>query len=198
MPQSNQAFADPGYAAAAPNPPPVRTTLLLGQSAPPTFMPFLERDPLAAALIEFDKKAFADKAAETAAARQIAAYVLRLQTESAFEPLRRELEDVQQKLEEATREHSRLHNLGDRMQTLNTQAQIELGRLQRAAERRVPVATATKKVSLVILAFCLFALGIYLSTGFGIVHPFFAIILGSGSFFFYLIGMLMAKDDKLA
>jgi hypothetical protein len=101
MPQRNQAvaFADPGYDDAVPNPPPVRTTMFWGYGAPQADVMVSEPNVLAEKFAEFDRTKFENKSAETAAARDIAAYLLRLEVERQFGPLRTELEAVRKELE---------------------------------------------------------------------------------------------------
>jgi hypothetical protein len=64
-----------------------------------------------------------------------------------------------------------------------------------ALQSRQDAATATKKVSLGIFAFCGFALAAYASSGLLIVHPFFASLIGAGALIFYVIGRLMQQAD---
>ncbi|MBI5264607.1 MAG: hypothetical protein HY852_22665 [Bradyrhizobium sp.] len=68
-------------------------------------------------------------------------------------------------------------------------------RQDRAGLIRLP--EVVKKVSLTLLVFFLFSLTTYAMTGFPIVHPFFGILFAAGSAIFFLIGILMARDDRL-
>jgi hypothetical protein len=101
MPQRNEAvvFADTGYDDAVSNPPPVRTTMFFGYSAPKADVIASKPNVLAEKFAQFDRQKFANKSAETAAARDIAAYLLRLEVERQFVSLRAELEAVRKQLE---------------------------------------------------------------------------------------------------
>ena len=62
---------------------------------------------------------------------------------------------------------------------------------------QVPLAEVVKKVSLTLLVFCVFSLATYGLTGFAIVHPLFGVLLAAAALIFFLIGLLMAKEDRL-
>jgi hypothetical protein len=80
---------EPGRRAA----PLAKTIIFRGERMPPPTPPNgAAANTLVEKFAEFDKKTFAHKAAETAAAREIAAYVLRLEVERNLEPLRAELD----------------------------------------------------------------------------------------------------------
>jgi hypothetical protein len=78
-----------------------------------------------------------------------------------------------------------------------TSAEAKMSILERERAGLIRLPEAVKKVSLTLFVFCLFALATYGLTGFAIVHPFFGILLTAGGAIFFLIGILMAKEDRL-
>lgn len=60
----------------------------------------------------------------------------------------------------------------------------------------VEASSVTKGTSLVVFAFCVFAMVLYATTGFMAVHPFVSVVVGFAASIFYFIGRMIGEREN--
>lgn len=72
--------------------------------------------------------------------------------------------------------------------------QVQIGKRAYLDRHYVDVPTITRRSSLIVLLVCIFSVITYTTTGFMILHPFAAAVIGVASIIFYLIGKMTRKE----